>query len=144
MIQYLADMEAIRDLARRYAHYVWQGQALDAAGLFTVDGVMDMGPDGIIQGQQNLRAIYSEKVGGSMLLHPFVHNHVIDYCVADAGDLNQVTGTCYLDLRCVRDGQSLMGSGFYHDVYLREEGVWKFKSRKLTMCYLTKPEDGWL
>lgn len=144
VVRRLADMEAIRDLVRRYAHHIWQGQALEAVELFAADGVMDMGPDGIIRGRQNLRAIYTEKVGGDMLLHPFVHNHVIDYCADDTGDVREATGTCYLDLRCVRDGQSLMGSGFYNDVYVREQSVWRFKSRKLTMCYLARPADGWL
>ncbi|PLW70288.1 nuclear transport factor 2 family protein [Pseudohalioglobus lutimaris] len=144
LIRRLTDLEAIRDLVRRYAHYVWQGQALNAVDLFAVDGLMDMGPDGVIKGRQNLRAIYAEKVGGDLLLHPFVHNHVIDYGPDDCGDVVEAAGTCYLDLRCVRDGQSLMGSGYYQDVYVREQGVWKFRSRKLNMCYLAKPVDGWL
>ncbi len=136
-IQRLADLEAIRDLARRYAHFVWQEQPLDAVELFAADGVMDMGEDGTIEGRDNLRAVYSDKVGGEMMLHPFVHNHVIDL------DGDEASGTCYLDLRCTREGESLMGSGYYDDHYVREKGEWKFKSRKLTMCYLVPPTEGW-
>ncbi len=137
IIQRLADLEAIRDLARRYAHFVWQEQPLAAVELFAVDGVMDMGEDGAIEGRDNLRAVYSQKVGGDMMLHPFVHNHVIEL------DGDEASGTCYLDLRCTRDGESLMGSGYYDDRYVREHGEWKFKSRKLTMCYLVPPTEGW-
>ncbi|MCB1677568.1 MAG: nuclear transport factor 2 family protein [Halioglobus sp.] len=144
VVQRLADLEAIRDLVRRYAHSIWQGRPLDAVALFAADVVMDLGPDGVIRGRENLRAIYTEKAGGDMLLHPFVHNHVIDYCADDTGDASRATGTCYLDLRCLRDGQSLMGSGVYNDVYVREQGVWRFKSRKLAMCYLVRPGDSWL
>jgi len=39
----LADESAIRDLARRYAHCVWQGDAEGAAALFAEDAVMDTG-----------------------------------------------------------------------------------------------------
>ena len=136
-IQRLADLEAIRDLARRYAHFVWQEQPLNAVELFAVDGVMDMGEDGAIEGRDNLRAVYSDKIGGEMMLHPFVHNHVIEL------DGDEASGTCYLDLRCTREDQSLMGSGYYNDRYVREEGEWKFKSRKLNMCYLVPPTEGW-
>ena len=144
IVQRLADLEAIRDLVCRYAHYVWQEQPLEAVDLFTADGVMDMGEEGIIEGREKLRVVYSEKVGGVMLLHPFVHNHVIDFCSGEDGCSEEAEGTCYLDLRCVRDGQSLMGSGYYQDRYVCEAGTWKFKSRKLNMCYLVPPADGWL
>ena len=39
----LADADAIRDLARRYAHHVWQNELEALAGLFTEDGEMDPG-----------------------------------------------------------------------------------------------------
>ena len=42
-VRELADGEAIRDLARRYAHYVWQKDVAAAIELFTEDGEMDTG-----------------------------------------------------------------------------------------------------
>ena len=36
LVRELADLEAIRDLARRYAHFVWQKDAAGAASLFTL------------------------------------------------------------------------------------------------------------
>lgn len=137
----LDDLEQIRDLARRYAHYVWQGQVLKAVELFSSDGCVDLGADdgGLIQGKEQLKATYFDKVGSDqMMLHPFVHNHIVDL----NGD--QATGTAYLDLRCTKQGQSLMGSGYYLDDYIREQGQWKFKRRKLTMCYLVPPGQDWI
>jgi hypothetical protein len=133
----LLDRDAIRDLVRRYAHLIWQNRPLDTVTLFARNGVMDMGSDGgAITGHEALRAIYSQKVG-DMTLHPFVHNHVIDLL----GD--EASGFAYLDLRCVRDGQSLIGSGYYQDRYVREDGGWKFSYRKLNMHYLVKPGEDW-
>ena len=37
----MLDREAIRDLACRYAHYVWQRDAAAVAELFTEDGLME-------------------------------------------------------------------------------------------------------
>lgn len=140
-IQRLEDLEQIRDLPRRYAHLVWQGKPIETVDLFCADGIVDLGPNdgGAIQGRENLRAIYSNKVGtDEMMLHPFVHNHLIDL----NGD--EATGVVYLDLRCTKDGESLMGSGYYEDQYVREDGIWKFKVRRLTMCYLVPPTKGWI
>ncbi|MBT4520497.1 MAG: nuclear transport factor 2 family protein [Halieaceae bacterium] len=139
-VQRMQDLEDIRDLPRRYAHLVWQGKPIETVDLFCADGIVDLGPEdgGEIRGAENLRAIYSEKVGtDQMMLHPFVHNHVIDL----NGD--HASGTAYLDLRCIKDGESLMGSGYYEDQYIREQGKWKFKKRRLTVCYLVPPGQSW-
>lgn len=136
-LQALLDRDEIRDLVRRYAHLVWQNRPLETVELFAADGVVDLGPDGgRIEGREALRAVYSQKVE-EMMLHPFVHNHVI------ALDGDRASGTAYLDLRCVREGQSLIGSGHYADRYLREDGRWKFQYRKLEMHYLVPPGAPW-
>ena len=136
-LQCLLDRDAIRDLVRRYAHLVWQNRPLETVALFAEDGIMDLGTDGgQIQGQAALRAVYSQKIG-DIVLYPFVHNHVIDL------DGDRASGFAYLDLRCVREGQSLTGSGYYQDRYVREAEAWKFQYRKLTMHYLVAPGEGW-
>ena len=39
----LGDLEGIRDLARRYAHFVWQNDVEALTALFAEDGEMDPG-----------------------------------------------------------------------------------------------------
>jgi len=135
-IRRLMDLDAIRDLPRRYAHYVWSKNVSAAADLFTEDGVMDTGTEEPIRGRAALRETYARMLGPAKF-HPFVHNHVIEL------DGDRATGVCYLDLRATTDGKSMIGSGFYHDVYVRDGGGWKFKSRKLTMEYLVPITEGW-
>ena len=130
-VQELADAEAIRDLARRYAHYVWQQDASGAIGLFAENGEMDTGDRTVIRGQKALLEAYDEMFASSEL-RPMVHNHVIDLHGDDA------TGACYLDLRAVIDGRDMTGAGYYHDRYVRIGETWKFQSRKLTMCYFVE------
>ena len=132
----LADLEAIRDLARRYAHHIWRLEASQAIGLFTEDGEMDTGEAPPIVGRKALLEAYQGMIGDARL-HPFVHNHVVEV----RGD--KATGTCYLDLRAVMEGRSMIGSGYYDDRYARVEGEWKFRSRKLTMLYLVPLSEGW-
>jgi len=128
-VRELADLEAIRDLARRYAHYVWQRDAVGAIDLFADDGEMNTGERPPIRGRRALIEAY-EAMFASSEFHPMVHNHVVDL----QGDV--ATGTCYLELHARMDGVDKVGAGHYRDRYVRVGGVWKFASRVLTMCYL--------
>ncbi len=133
-VRELADREEIRNLARRYAHCIWQGDMDGAIYLFAEDGEMDM--DGrVIKGRPALSAVYKAALAGTF--HPFIHNHLIEL----AGD--RASGTCYLDLRAILNGKSMIGSGFYLDRYARIGGEWKFASRKLTMNYFVAVQEGW-
>ena len=136
LLQELVDREAIRDLACRYAHHVWQKEAAAAAELFAEDGVMDTGEPPVLRGRAAVLEAY-ERVLGDGHFQPFVSNHVITL----AGD--EASGTCYLDLRSIRDGRSMIGSGFYEDRYQRIDGQWKFRSRKLNVSWLVPLDQGW-
>jgi hypothetical protein len=59
-----------------------------------------------------------------------------------AGD--EASGICYLDLRAVQEGRSMIGSGYYEDRYRRVAGEWKFQSRKLQMDWLVPLDEGWV
>ena len=135
-IRDLADREAIRDLVSRYAHCVWQRDAAGAAELFTQAGEMDTGDGQTLKGREAIAKVYHGAFT-RMELQPFVHNHVIEL------DGDNATGTCYLDLRAVVDGESMIGSGVYDDEYARSQDGWKFRSRRLTMSYLVPLSEGW-
>ena len=135
-VRELLDREAIRDLACRYAHCVWQKDVAGAVELFTADGSMDTGDRPAIQGRAALLATYDEMLAAPDF-HPFVHNHLIEL----QGD--SATGICYLDLRATMDGESMIGSGYYDDEYVRVGEQWKFRSRKLTLSYFVPLSQGW-
>ena len=126
VIRELADLEAIRNLARRYAHCVWQRDALGAADLFTEDAVMDTGDRAALVGRATILETYLQMFDASVF-RPFVHNHVIDL------DGDRATGTCYLDLHAIIDGKRMRGMGYYEDVYVRTADGWKFQRRSLNM-----------
>ena len=134
-IQFLLDTEEIRDLARRYAHCVWQRDGEAAAALFAEDGVMDPGDRPALEGRAVIRETYVEIFAESEF-RPFVHNHVLDI----HGDV--ATGTCYLDLKANVDGQLLVGWGYYDDDYIREDGQWFFKRRRLNMVHYGEVASG--
>jgi ketosteroid isomerase-like protein len=126
IVRELADLESIRDLARRYAHSVWQKDVTGAIDLFSDDAVMDMGDRPPIEGRAALLAEY-EATFDLSTFKPFVHNHVIEL------DGDRATGTVYLDLRASAEGTPMTGHGFYRDRYIRTPAGWKFEYRLLTM-----------
>jgi ketosteroid isomerase-like protein len=134
-LQALVDAEEIRNLARRYAHCVWQKDAEGAVDLFTEDGVMDMGDRAALVGREAMLQSYRDTVTTAEF-RPFVHNHVLDI------DGDDATGTVYLDLRARIDGQAMIGHGYYDDVYVRTDAGWKFKSRALNLAHYVEDANG--
>jgi ketosteroid isomerase-like protein len=136
IVRVLADKEAIRDLARLYAHHVWQRDATAVAELFSDDGEMDTSLEPPIRGRAALRETFQRLVGNADF-QPFVHNHVIDL----EGD--RASGTCYVDLRATQEGRSMIGSGYYQDRYARTADGWRFQSRALTLRFFVPLDEGW-
>ncbi len=93
-VRTLADKEAIRDLARRYAHYVWRKDVDGIVELFTEDGrLIDTGvPPSETRARPRCARRIQSMIGGPDF-HAFVHNHLVEL------DGDTATGVCYLELR---------------------------------------------
>ena len=95
---------------------------------------MDMGDRDPLVGRDALLASYEATFGASTF-RPFVHNHVVDL------DGDRATGTCYLELHCIVEGEAMKGYGYYDDEYERVGDGWKFRKRALEMVhYIPDPE----
>ena len=136
VVRELADKEAIKELASMYAHCVWQDDIETMIELFSDDGVMDPEIRPPIKGRAALLESFKDMLEAGDF-QPFVHNHVIKL------DGDRASGVAYVDLRYTAEGKSMIGSGFYTDEYVRIEGNWKFKSRRLTTRFLVPLLEGW-
>ena len=121
----LLERDAIRELARRYCHRVWQ-RDIRVIELFAADGRF-----GKAQGRDELLKFYTAAIdpAGSNP-HPYVNNHVVDFQGPD-----RATGTAYSDIRLDDNGFRALNVGYWRDEYVRVAGEWKFKSRDYTMSY---------
>ncbi len=135
-VRRLADKDSIRDLASVYAHSVWQHDIDTAIDLFTDDGEFDAGEFGCYRGRAELTEAYNRMLDGP-LMHPYVHNHVIEL------DGDRATGWAYLDLYAAVDGTSMIGAGYYEDDYVRDDERWRFRKRKLVMRFYAPLDKGW-
>ena len=128
LVEELADREAIRDLPKRYCHYVWTNDVEGMMSIFTADGMLStQNADGgneerEIRGDA-LRQFYVDL--DNLKPRPYIHNHVLEL----QGN-GRAVGTCYVELRVQTRDMEWMGTGYYHDEYVKDAGVWKFKARR--------------
>lgn len=129
----LADREAIRALPVRYCDCVWRGDIEGIVNLFTEDGVFTMvgskGAENSNRGRAELLKTYKEGLS-SLTPRPYIHNHVIEL-----HDNGRATGRCYVELRDASHNMSWLGTGFYNDEYVKADGEWKFKSRRVQLVH---------
>lgn len=135
----LEDIEAIRRLKARYCLHVDRGEPDKVAELFTADAVWDGGAVGRYEGREAIRAF----LRGLPKMLSFALHHVMNPLIEVDGD--RATGHWYLIEPCTmaETGQAVWGTATYDDVYVREDGSWKFASVRLTPVFWTPYEEGW-
>jgi hypothetical protein len=128
-IQEVIDREAIRTLPVRYCHCVWQKDVDSWANLFSEDGAISATDPSLpgAQGREALRKMISSGLDTSKP-RPFIHNHVVELLGPD-----RAKGTCYVEVRLLRDGKKHYMTGWYDDEYVKIGGEWKFKSRRINI-----------
>jgi ketosteroid isomerase-like protein len=133
LLQEVIDREAIRDLPLRYCHSVWQKDLDGYVNLFTDDGAMSSNDPTLprAQGREGLRKMIGQGLDTSKP-RPFIHNHVIELLGPD-----RAKGTCYVEVRLLRDGKKHLLNAWYNDEYAKVNGEWKFKSRQIMVDSLT-------
>ncbi|MBM4259453.1 MAG: nuclear transport factor 2 family protein [Deltaproteobacteria bacterium] len=138
-VQELTDREEIKELTARYAHSVARGEGASVAALFTDDGTFinrfPGQPVTEVHGQEDLNKFYGAIQRNTAL--PCIHNHLITL------NGNEATGTCTIEVRINRKGQSMIGSGYYEDRFRRENGRWKFVLRDCTFFHFVPIQQGW-
>ncbi|MGA2410548.1 MAG: nuclear transport factor 2 family protein [Candidatus Binataceae bacterium] len=130
LLQGVLDREAIRDLPLRYCHCVWQKDLDSWVNLFTSDGSISASDPklaGAAKGHDELRKMIGSGLE-TMKPRPFIHNHVINLLGPD-----RAAGTCYVEVRMIRDGKNWSLRGWYDDEYAKAGGEWKFKSRRINV-----------
>jgi hypothetical protein len=138
-VQELQDRDEIRELTAKYCWHVQHSEGEKIAHLFTDDGALigsnsDFKP---VRGMDALVKFYRAITPAEAPV-PFIHNHIIEI----DGD-NDAHGTCTIDARFTRKGDSILGAGYYEDKYRRVDGKWRFAERKITLHFSVPLKEGW-
>ena len=129
LIQEVINREAIRTLPVRYCHCVWQKDVEGYVNLFSEDGAVSSTDPGLprAQGREGLRKMIGDGLETAKP-RPFIHNHVVELLGPD-----RAKGTCYVEVRLLRDGKKQLMTGWYDDEYVKIGGEWRFKSRLINI-----------
>jgi ketosteroid isomerase-like protein len=140
-IKVLEDIEAIKQLKRRYCTYCDDSYDADAlANLFTEDAVWDGGMRGKSEGREQIRVFFQRAPERLSFAVHMVMNPIIEV----NGDT--ATGVWYLFQPCTfADGnRAVWGAARYDEEYVRVNGQWKFQNLKLTSRFWTPFDEGWV
>ena len=137
MVLELWDREKIKELTYAYGLAFEDQDVERMASLFTGGASIDFSSlgRGVMTGHDDIKAFYTST--WPLKVKPFFTNHVIHI------DGDRATGTCSLENRAIREGESWIGAGRLHDTYGKADGEWKFTSRRVEMFYFVPLAQGW-
>lgn len=134
----LEDIESIRKIIARY------GKALDEKDidalkpLFAAGAELTVTPWGLsAMGYQAVIDFYAQSFLDSESTRHYMTNAEIE--PAGMGYRSH----CYFQNSVDSPPQSLRGWGVYDDDFIREDGVWKFASKRITVQVLGPFDEGW-
>ncbi len=136
-VQNIDDQEALRALRYRYHEYINERKFAEVVDLFTDDATIDFGYLGKGSGRAELEKFFTGIGHVLTFIKQFVHNHMIQV----QGDHG--TGVSYLEAKTVAKGESFVVAGRYDDVYVRQNGQWKFKSMNVLPYFTVPLREGW-
>ena len=126
----LADRIALHELRARYTHLYDGGDLEGFVGLFTGDGVLQLGPAGFARGHDELRAALAAPMETAAFACHFTSDEISEF----TGD-DTARGTSRFAVHYGRS-PDIQGAGTYHDEYRRTGEGWRFTSRTISFFYL--------
>lgn len=121
------DVEAIRELAIRYAHYVDDGRASELGDVFSEDAVWDASSSGfgVHEGRDAIIKLTQRGAVGLASSSHYVVNHLVERLDGDEAE-----GTLYtFGERRMDDGKVYAFNSIVRDRYVRTDEGWRIRSR---------------
>src|SRR5690606_15426147 len=145
-VEKLEATRAVKKLQRAFGFYVDRGLWGDAADLFTDQGSIEIGVDGVYVGKDRIREYLKRLHGGQEgLIYGQLNEWItLQPAVFVAADGQSATARW-------RD-QGMLGQykqhaewrdGIYENSYVKEDGFWKIRSLHLWVNFVVPYEDGW-
>jgi len=145
-VERLEGTRAIKKLQRAFGYYVDRGLWNEAADLFTDDGSVEIGVDGVYVGKARIAEYLRRLHGGQEgLIYGQLNEWVTLQPAIDVAADGRSATARWRDLGMT--GQYKQHAewrdGIYENAYVREGGVWKIKSLHLYVNFVVPYEKGW-
>ena len=145
-VERLEGTRAVKKLQRAFGFYVDRGLWGEAADLFTDDGSLELGIDGVYLGKERIREYLKRLHGGQEgLIYGQLNEWVtLQPAISVAPDALSATAR-WRDHGMLGQYKSHAEwrDGIYENTYVRENGVWKIRSLHLYVNFVAPYERGW-
>jgi hypothetical protein len=144
-LQRLRDREDIENLISAYGYYLDKALWDQVADLFTADGAIEISRRGVYVGKQRIRESL-ELYGPQGLQQQHLHNHIQLQPLISIADDGETAWSRHRALSQLgtfgRDG--IWSGGIYENEYVKEDGIWKFRSDHIYSTFFSFYEDGFV
>ena len=143
---HVQDTLAIKRLQRAYGYYFDKGLWDEVANLFSADGSIEMGLDGVYHGRERVRAyLYAYGKGHKGLLPGQLHEHLqLMPVITLNDDEHTALGTWRAVILAGQKGKdAYWGEGPFENAYVKEGGVWKIRSLHWFQTLYVPYDGGW-
>jgi triacylglycerol lipase len=140
----LEDEAQIENLQRIYGYYLDRAQWDQVADLFADDGTVEFAQQGVYVGKPRVRAFLG-RLGHHGLEAGWLNDHMQLQEVVDvaADGRSAVARSRELDLTARYGKSGQWSEGLYENAYVKDHGVWKFKSVHFFPTFITDYDKGW-
>ncbi len=142
----LEDLNSIKRLQREFGYLIDEGQWSKVAALFSDDGTIEYGLDGVFRGRERVTAYLQALGDGRDGLAPGQLNEHFQLMpvVTLGADGRSARGTWRAVILAGQLGQNgFWGEGPYENEYVKEGGVWKIRSLHWFQTLRVPYEGGW-
>ncbi|BBC73804.1 conserved hypothetical protein [Altererythrobacter sp. B11] len=145
-VKTLEGIRAIKNLQRAFGYYVDRGLWQQAADLFTDDGTIEIGADGIYRGRDRIAEYLRRLHGGQEgLIYGQLNEWITLQPAITMGPDGRTATARWRDLGMLGQykHQASWRDGIYENSYVREDGVWKIDTLHLYVNFVAPYQKGW-
>ncbi len=140
----LRDAQEVENLQRIYGFYVDRAMWDQVADLFADDGTIEMGQRGVYVGKRRIRQFLS-LLGHEGLTYGWLNDHIQLQPVVDVAPDGKTARlrSRELDMTGVYQKWGKWSEGTYENTFVKQNGVWKFKSLHYYPTFISAYDKGW-
>lgn len=144
-VERLRDVEEIENLISAYGYYLDKALWDHVADLFAENGEIEISMRGVYVGKASIRRSL-ELYGPHGLEHGHLHNHIQLQPVIHVAPDGKTAWSRHRALSQLGTyGQmGVWGGGVYENVYVKEDGVWKFQRDQIFTTFFAPYDKGWV